>query len=93
MCWVGGLILEHAHFGEIKPLTARFYQDAPYGVNVPILKNIMKRDAAAFTRWYIYFCDNDKKKPEGAKGYDCLYKVLYALNILMKGICKALIAG
>ena len=93
MCWVGGLVLQGAHFGERKPSTARLYQDAPYGVNIPVLKNIMKHDAAAFVRRYIHFCDNDQKKPEGSKGYDRLFKISYALDTMTNGIRKAWIAG
>ena len=67
MCWVVGLILQGTHFGVRKQSIARLYQDAPYGVNIPILtQKIMKRDAAAFVRRYIHFCDNDQKKPEGS---------------------------
>ena len=53
----------------------------------------MKRDAAAFVRCYIHFCDNDQKKPERSKGYDRLFKVSYALNTMLNGIRKAWVAG
>ena len=52
----------------------------------------MKRDAAAFVRHYIHFCDNDQKKLVGSKGYDCLFKVSYALNTMINGIRKASVA-
>ena len=93
ICWVAHLILQGAVFGSTKPDTHRLYTKGAYGVNVPILRNSMKRDAVKFMRRYIHFCDNSKRKGKGQAGYDPLYKIAYALDEISKGLRRAWKAG
>ena len=48
ICWVAHLIMQGALFGVNKPATSRLYRKSPHGINVPILQNVMTRDAFTF---------------------------------------------
>jgi len=93
LCWIGHLIFQGGMFGAHKPASTRLYRAAPHGINVPILRNVMKRDAFTFMRRFIHFCDNSKAKKKGEPGYDALFKVSYALDIMVSGIRKVWCAG
>ena len=57
------------------------------------VRNAMTRDAYEFMRRYIHFADNSRKVEEGNVGYNALFKVQYALNVMMKGMRRAWTAG
>ena len=80
-------------FGARKPDAHRLYARSHYGVNIPLLRNVMTRDAYKFMRRYIHFCNNSKKKKKGEEGYDPLFKVSYALDEIGKGLRCAWKAG
>ena len=44
-------------------------------------------------RQYIHFADNATRKSKGEIGYHALFKVKYALNIMMAGMKKSWTAG
>ena len=83
----------YAVFGASKPDAHRLYARSPYGVSIPLLRNVMTRDAYKFMRRYIHFCDNSKKKKKGEKGYDPLFKVSNALDEIGKGLRRAWKSG
>ena len=89
ICWIAYLIYLGAIFGSNKPGGTTLYASGAYGINIPLLCNVMKRDAYRFMRRFIHFCDNDKQKDNKAKGYDPLFKVTYALDEIAKGIRRA----
>ena len=93
LCWVAHLILQGALFGERKPPLKTLYKKGAYGVNSPLLRNVMTRDACAFMRRYIHFCDNDKMKKPGKEGYDPLFEIMYVLEQVGIGIRRAWLAG
>ena len=93
LCWFAALILQGALFGEDKPRANDLYATEGYGINVPIIRNVMKRDAYKFMRRYIHFCDNDDKKKPGQAGYSPLFKVNKVLDTVGKGIRSAWNAG
>jgi hypothetical protein len=93
ICWVAHLIMQGALFGANKPATSRLYRKSPHGINVPILRNVMTRDAFTFMRRFVHFCDNQTRKRKGMHGYDPLCKVSYALDEMMKGMHRAWVAG
>ena len=69
-----------------KPRENDLYATEGYGINVPTLRNDMKRDTYKVLRRYIHFCDNSEKKKPGENGYDQLHKVFYVLDAVGKGI-------
>ena len=93
ICWFTSLILQGALFGGNKPSANDLYATGPYGVNVPIICNAMKRNAYKFLRRYIHFCDNNEIKKPGEKDYDQLFKVRYVLDTVGAGIRRAWNAG
>jgi hypothetical protein len=48
----------------------------------------MTSKAYEFMRAYIHFVDNDKRKPKGARGYDVLFKIRYAMDSMIKGMSE-----
>ena len=48
MCWVATLIYQGAIFGSNKPGARTMYATGAYGVNIPILRNAMTRNAFTF---------------------------------------------
>ena len=57
------------------------------------VRNAMTCNAYEFMRRYIHFADDSRQKKKGDVGYDALFKVQYALNVIMKGIRRAWTAG
>ena len=55
ICWFASLIMQGAIFGSDKPSANDLYATGPYGVNVPIIRNAMKRDGYKFLCRYILF--------------------------------------
>ena len=53
----------------------------------------MTRDAYVFMRQYIHLADNATRKSKGEIGYHALFKVKYALDIMMEGMKKSWTAG
>jgi len=53
----------------------------------------MTRDAYEFMRRNIHFVDNSDRKKAGTPGYDPMFKCRYVLDLFMKGIMLAWIAG
>ena len=39
-----------------------------------------------FMRQYIHFADNETRKAKGVVGYHALFKVKYALDVMMNGM-------
>ena len=62
ICWIGYFIYLGALFGSNKPGGDVLYAGGAYGINIPLLRNVMVRDAYAFMRRFIHFCDNNKRK-------------------------------
>ena len=79
------LILQGAHFGADKRSAAKLWQAPPYGNPIPYLQDSMTRDAYIFMRQYIHFADNATRKAKGEVGYHALFKVKYALDVMMDG--------
>ena len=46
-----------------------------------------------FMRQYIHFADNATRKAKGEVGYHALFKVKYALDVMMNGMKKLWTAG
>jgi len=93
ICWFACLIMQGALFGANKPRANDLYATGPYGINIPIMRNAMKRDAYKFLRRYVHFCDNDKKRKRGEEDYTKLFKVAYVLETIGKGIRNSWGAG
>ena len=93
LCWVGILILQGAHFGADKRSSRMLWRNPPHGISIPYVRNSMSRDAYEFMRRSIKFCDNTKRKERNVAGYDPLFKVRYPLEVMMKGMRGAWIAG
>ena len=87
------LILQGAHFGADKRSAAKLWRSPPYGNLIPYLQNLMTRDAYVFMRQYIHFADNETRKAKGEIGYHALFKVKYALDVMMNGMKKSWTAG
>jgi hypothetical protein len=69
------------------------WRNPPHGISIPYVRNSMLRDAYEFMRRSIKFCDNMKQKEHNVAGYDPLFKVRYPLEVTMKGLRGAWIAG
>ena len=80
-------------FGSHKPAITRLYRGVPHRINVPIRRNVVKRDAFTVMRLFMHFCDYGKAKKKGQPGYDALFKVSYSLHIMVSGIRKVWNAG
>ena len=89
LCWVAHLIFQGAAFGKRKPTTRQLYRKDAYGVNIPLLCNVMTRDVFVFMHCHIHFCDNDMQKKQDNEGYNPLFKVIYVLKVVGKGIRRA----
>ena len=51
LCWFAALILQGALFGEHEPRANGLYaSEGGYGVSIPIMRTVMKRDAYKFMR-------------------------------------------
>ena len=93
ICWIAILILQGAHFGSNKRASSKMWRRGPYGVNIPYIQNTMTAQGYEFMRRFIHFSDNSKRKPKTVCGYDPLFKVRYPLDVLMKGMRGAWLAG
>ena len=87
------LIVQGGHLGANKKGSRNLWRQAPYGVNLPYVRNSMTRPAYEFMRRYIHFADNDKFVASGQPGHNPLWKVVYPLNLFMTGIRKCWNAG
>lgn len=93
MCWIGILIVQGSYFGNSKVASRNLWRKAPYGLNIPHIKNSMPRDAYKFMRRYIHFADNSRRVARGKEGYDLLFKVKYPMEVFMSGMWKVWNAG
>ena len=93
LCWIAIVIIQGAVFGSFKGPSRNLWRRLPYGVNIMFVRNAMTRNAYEFVRRYIHFADDSRQKKKGDVGYDALFKVQYALNVIMKGIRRAWTAG
>eukprot|EP00984_Skeletonema_dohrnii_P004810 scaffold1689_cov99-Skeletonema_dohrnii-CCMP3373.AAC.1 len=93
ICWVAVLIIQGAHFGSQKRSSRKMWRAAPHGLSIPYIRNSMRRDAYEFARRSIHFADNAKQVAKGRRGYDALFKVKYAMELMMEGIQKSWNAG
>ena len=66
---------------------------APEGLSIPYVRNMMLSDACEFMCQCIHFADNDQRPIPGNQNYDPLYKICYAMEAIIKGICKIWDAG
>ena len=80
------LILQGAQFSADKRSAAKLCRAPPYSLPIQYLQNSMTRDAYVFMRQYIHFADNATRKSKGEIGYHALFKVKYALDIMMAGM-------
>ena len=58
VCWVAILILQGAMFGTFKPPSRSMWEERPYGLPIPYVKNTMSGAAYEFMRRFIHFADN-----------------------------------
>ena len=86
MSWIVMLILQGAHFGADKRSAAKLWRAPPYGLPIPYLQNSMTRNPYVFMQQYIHFTDNATQKSKGKAGDHALFKVKYALDIMMAGM-------
>ena len=93
LCFFGMLILQGAHFGSNKRHGRSMWRSPPYGFSLPYVRNAMPCNSYEFMRRFIHFADNSTRVAKGLPGYNILYKVRYPMTELMKGICKAWVAG
>ena len=93
MAWHGILILLGGHLGADKGNIRRAWIKPPQGISFPYIKNGMTRDAFEYMKRYLHFANNDLRKKQGEEGYDPLFKVTPALNLIIKGLRKVWSAG
>jgi hypothetical protein len=91
--WIGILVLQGVHFGSEKRTAQKMWQKPPYGLSIPYVCNLMTRDAYEFLRRNVHFADNSLQQPEGTEGYDPLFKVRDALDVIGKGLRKVWTTG
>ena len=76
IAWIGYLIYAGAGFGGKVAYSELIYQEAPYGVSIPILRNSTVRHAFEFMRFYKHFSDNLRRSVPGfpldKKSISCL---------------------
>ena len=93
LCWIAIVIIQGAMFGSFKGASRNLWRRAPYGLQISYVRNAMTRDAYEFMRRYIHFSEIACQKKEGEVGYDPLFKVRHALDVMMRGMKRAWQAG
>ena len=66
-------------FGANKSITPQLYCNTPYNTSIPILRDVMKRDAFKFLQLFMHVCDNNKRKLNDTVEHTLLLNASYAL--------------
>ena len=82
-----------AHYGSYKPPSRAFWARPPYGISHPYIQNALTGNSFEFMRRYFHPALNKREIPKGKKGYDPLFKIRFVLDVVMKGLAAAWVAG
>ena len=93
LVWIAVLILMGAHYGSYKPPSRAFWARPPYGISHPYIQNALTGNSFEFMRRYFHPALNKREIPKGKKGYDPLFKIRFVLDVVMKGLAAAWVAG